>query len=150
MIKSDYLQKSIRAMRYLFYKDLSISDQQYIHQILDEKLVKLFWKLKKEDRAHSLEVLSRMKTLSNDHKLHELALLHDIGKVCSDIGWLGRIFADLGLNRSLNAKYYKKHEKLGLQLLRDLSNEDEDSDTIYNYNKNLIENRHELLERTDY
>ena len=150
MIKSDYLQKSIRAMRYLFYKDLSISDQQYIHQILDEKLVKLFWKLKKEDRAHSLEVLTRMKTLSNDHKLHELALLHDIGKVCSDIGWLGRIFADIGLNRSLNAKNYKKHEKLGLELLRDLSNENEESDTVYNYNNNLIENRHELLERTDY
>ena len=150
MIKSDYLQKSLRAIRYLFYKDLSISDQQYIHQILDEKLVKLFWRLKKEDRAHSLEVLSRIKALTNEKKLYELALLHDIGKVSSDIGWLGRIFADLGLNRSLNAKYYKKHEKLGLQLLMDFFISSRRRHTRYNYNKNLIENRHELLERTDY
>ena len=95
-------------------------------------------------------MLSRIKALTNEKKLYELALLHDIGKVSSDIGWLGRIFAELGLNKSLNARYYKNHEELGLQLIMDLSNNNEDSDTVHNYNKNLIENRHELLERSDY
>ena len=98
MINSDYYQKPIRAIKYIFYKDVSVSEQCYLNQLLNDKLVLLFWRLNKEDRAHSLEVLKRMKKFTNDKEMYELALLHDIGKVYSDIGWLGRIFADLGIN----------------------------------------------------
>ena len=115
---SDFFQKPIRAIKYIFYKDVSVSEQCYLNQLLNEKLVLLFWRLNKEDRAHSLEVLNRMKKITNDKEMYELALLHDIGKVYSDIGWLGRIFADLGINKSNNAKMYKNHEELGIDLLK--------------------------------
>ena len=150
MINSDFFQKPIRAIKYIFYKDVSVSEQCYLNQLLNEKLVLLFWRLNKEDRAHSLEVLNRMKKITNDKEMYELALLHDIGKVYSDIGWLGRIFAALGINKSNNAKMYKNHEKLGIGLLKNGMEEVEINRVLENYINNLIDKRHELIERCDY
>jgi len=79
-----------------------------------------------------------------------LALLHDIGKACTDIGWLGRIFADLGINKSNNAKMYKNHEKLGIDLLQKEMGEVQTNPTVENYINNLIKKRHVLIERCDY
>ena len=54
--------KAKRAIRFLFYKDISIVDQIRISKILnDEQLEQLFWKLSKADRHHSLEVLEALK-----------------------------------------------------------------------------------------
>ena len=150
MITSDIIQKSIRAIRFCFYKDLSIHEQGKLSEILDENMLILFWRLKKEDRAHSLEVFNRMKKITDDKSMHELAIIHDIGKVASDIGWLGRIFADLGYNKSNNAKRYKNHEELGIGLLNNIAIKDNNSEILNNYINNLINHRHELLERCDY
>ncbi len=150
MINTDFPQKATRAIRYIFYKDLSVSEQCYLKDLLNDKLILLFWRLNKEDRAHSLEVYKRMKKISNDKEMHELALLHDIGKACTDIGWLGRIFADLGINKSNNAKMYKNHEKLGIDLLQKEMGEVQTNPTVENYINNLIKKRHVLIERCDY
>mgnify|MGYP001028419735 CR=1 FL=1 len=148
MIKSDIYNKSIRAIRFIFYKDISIQDQISITKILDEGFLSLFWQLKKEDRAHSLEVMKRVKKISKEKEMYKLALVHDIGKVCSDIGWFGRIFADIGFNRSITAKKYKDHETMGKFLLlrtKTVTNED-----IKLYIDHLIIDRHQLLEWCDY
>ena len=148
MIKSEIYQKSVRAIRFLFYKDISVHDQISITKVLDENLLLIFWQLKKEDRAHSLEVMNRMKMLSTIKNMHKLALIHDIGKVHSDIGWLGRIFADMGFNKSINAKKYKDHEKIGQVLL--MNNKTITNKDIKLYIDHLITDRHQLLERCDY
>ena len=150
MINSDFPQKAIRAIRYVFYKDLSVSEQYYLKDLLDDKLILLFWRMNKEDRAHSFEVFKRMNEITNDKEMYELALLHDIGKAYIDIGWLGRIFADLGIYRSNTTKMYKNHEKLGIDILKKEMGEVETDRTIENYMNNLIKKRHDLIERCDY
>ena len=62
--------KAKRAIRFLFYKDISIVDQNRISKILDnEQLEQLFWKMSKADRHHSLEVLERTMKYSNNEDL---------------------------------------------------------------------------------
>ena len=71
--------KAKRAIRFLFYKDISIVDQIRISKILNnEQLEQLFWKMSKADRHHSLEVLERTMKYSNNEDLLKLSLLHDI------------------------------------------------------------------------
>ena len=90
--------KAKRAIRFLFYKDISIVDQIKISKILDdEQLEQLFWKMSKADRHHSLEVLERTMKNSNNENLLKLSLLHDIGKSISEYNWLFRIMAELKL-----------------------------------------------------
>ena len=148
MMKFEIYHKSIRAIRFLFYRDISIEDQINITKILDECFLTLFWQLKKEDRSHSMEVMLRVKKLSDNSDMHKLALIHDIGKVSSDIGWFGRIFADIGLNKSFTAKNYKNHEKIGELLL--MNNVKITKEDIKLYSDHLIIDRHKLLERCDY
>jgi len=148
MIKFDIYHKSIRAIRFLFYRDISINDQIKLTKILNEGFLTLFWQLRMEDRAHSLEVMIRVKKLSDNEDMHRLALIHDIGKVCTDIGWFGRIFADIGFNKSFTAKNYKEHEKIGELLL--INNKSITNKDIKLYTDYLIIDRHELLQRCDY
>ena len=63
----EFLIKARRAIRYLFYKNVSIQDQLNVSKVLDDsELELLFWKLSKADRHHSVEVMNRaMKKTSN-------------------------------------------------------------------------------------
>ena len=73
--------KARRAVRFLFYKNISISDQIKISKILNNtQLEQLFWKMSKADRHHSLEVLQRTIKYTDNDSLLKLSLLHDIGK----------------------------------------------------------------------
>ena len=68
------ITKAKRAIRFLFYKDISIFDQIRISKILDdEQLEQLFWKMSKADRHHSLEVLERTMQYSNNENLLKLS-----------------------------------------------------------------------------
>ena len=69
--------KSKRAIRFLFYKHLSISDQLTISETLDnQELIKQYWLLNKADRHHSIEVMNRSKNFTEDIDLLKLSLLH--------------------------------------------------------------------------
>ena len=137
-----------RAIKFLIYKDLSISDQIKISNILNEPSLQLFWKLKKEDRAHSIDVLNRVELLTNDLNTKQLALLHDIGKVKGNIGWLSRIFSDLGLLNNTHVYDYINHEPIGYDLIKII--EPENIELHDYYYQNLILKKHEYLERSDY
>ena len=114
--------KAKRAIRFLFYKDISIVDQIKISKILDnEQLEQLFWKMSKADRHHSLEVLERTMKYSNNEDLLKLSLLHDIGKSISEYNWLFRIMAELKLVSNRKAFDYLNHEDIGYDLLKELS-----------------------------
>ena len=107
-----------RAIKFLIYKDLSISDQIKISKILNDPSIQLFWQLKKEDRSHSMDVLNRVELLTDELNTKQLALLHDIGKVKGNIGWLSRIFSDLGLLNNPHVDDYVNHEPIGYELIK--------------------------------
>tara|TARA_B100000686_G_C16448492_1_gene790769 strand:+ start:169 stop:612 length:444 start_codon:yes stop_codon:yes gene_type:complete len=143
----DTLEKSIRAVKYILYKDLSISDQIRVSDVLDDDVTLLFWRMRLEDRSHSLEVMKRMESITNENRFLTLALIHDIGKLQSDIGWLGRIFADLGLNKTFTAERYKNHESYGYMIIK---NHIGSNNIINDYKMSILDDRHKYLNRCDY
>ena len=85
-----------RAIRFLFYKHLTVDDQiKVMQQLNDNNLLRLFWQLSMQDRHHSVEVLERtinvtfenelltIEELESLNSLFTLSLIHDIGKSSS-------------------------------------------------------------------
>jgi len=145
---NEILLKSKRAIRFLFYKDISIVDQIKISKILDDnQLERLFWKLSKADKHHSLEVLERTMKYSNNVNLLKLSLLHDIGKSISEYSWLFRIMAELKFVTNRKAFNYINHEDIGYDLLKENIN---DPDISKYYFDNLLTEKNEILDKTDF
>ena len=140
--------KSKRAIRFLFYKHLSISDQLTISETLDnQELIKQYWLLNKADRHHSIEVMNRTKNFTEDIDLLKLSLLHDIGKNKAHYSWFLRIFVELKVISSLKAKNYLNHEEIGLNVLENI---DDIQVVIDLYKNDLLNSRHKILDKTDY
>ena len=146
-MKQIYL-KSKRAFRFLFYRHLSINEQLVISEILkSSELITQYWLLNKADRHHSIEVMSRSNKLTNDSEVLCLSLLHDIGKNTSHYSWLFRILAEMKIITNTKAQNYLHHEDIGLTVLRSLKN----AEGIARYYENeLLKQRHDILDKTDY
>ena len=119
-----------RAIRFLFYKHLSVEDQlKVMQQLNDENLIRLFWQLSMQDRHHSVEVLERSISMSFDNELlsikeleslnslFTLSLIHDIGKTSSHFSWLFRVFSELKILNNNKSRLYLDHEINGLNEL---------------------------------
>ena len=140
--------KAKRAIRFLFYKEISIKNQIKISKTLDNvELEKLFWKMSKADRHHSLEVLERTMKYSDNDNLLKLSLLHDIGKSVSEYNWLFRIMSVLKINTNRKAYNYLNHEDIGYDLLKEYIS---DPDVSKYYFDNLLTKKNEILDKTDY
>lgn len=145
---NEFLIKARRAIRYLFYKNVSIKDQLMVSKIIDDtELELLFWKLSKADRHHSVEVMYRAMKKTSNNDILKLALLHDIGKSISEYSWIFRIMAELGLIKSFKSELYLNHEDIGYDLLK---NQDFNTDISTFYFDNLLNNKNEVLDTTDY
>ena len=145
---NEFLIKARRAIRYLFYKNVSIKDQLMVSKILDDtELELLFWKLSKADRHHSVEVMYRAMKKTSNNDILKLALLHDIGKSISEYSWIFRIMAELGLIKSFKSELYLNHEDIGYDLLK---NQDFNTDISTFYFDNVLNNKNEVLDTTDY
>ena len=84
----------------------------------------LLWsRLQNRDQRHSLDVLHRFNALvpSASRDERAAALLHDVGKCESTLGWWGRIAATVLGGRTSAFRAYLNHEEIGLQLLADVS-----------------------------
>ena len=149
-----------RAIRYIFYKHISVDDQLKVkQQFNNDDLTRLFWQLSMQDRHHSIEVLERtisktiddeiltLKELESLNDLYTLCLLHDIGKSVSNFSWIFRIFSELKIIKNKKSKMYLNHEKIGLEYMKKLSIDDS---TLKYYQKELIDNKHFVLDKTDY
>ena len=149
-----------RAIRYIFYKHISVDDQLKVkQQFNNDDLTRLFWQLSMQDRHHSIEVLERtisktiddeiltLKQLESLNDLYTLCLLHDIGKSVSNFSWIFRIFSELKIIKNKKSKMYLNHEKIGLEYMKKLSIDDS---TLKYYQKELIDNKHFVLDKTDY
>ena len=149
-----------RAIRYIFYKHISVDDQLKVkQQFNNDDLTRLFWQLSMQDRHHSIEVLERtiiktiddeiltLKELESLNNLYTLCLLHDIGKSVSNFSWIFRIFSELKIIKNKKSKLYLNHEQIGLEYMKKLSIDDS---TLKYYQKELIDNKHFVLDKTDY
>src|SRR5210317_931275 len=145
---NEFLIKARRAIRYLFYNNVSIKDQLMLSKVIDDtELELLFWKLSKADRHHSVEVMYRAMKKTSNNDILKLALFHDIGKSISEYSWIFRIMAELGLIKSFKSELYLNHEDIGYDLLK---NQDFNTDISTFYFDNLLSDKNEVLDTTDY
>jgi HD superfamily phosphohydrolase YqeK len=79
--------------------------------------------MQNRDQRHSLDVLRRFDSLYNAATRDEraAALLHDVGKCESQLGWLGRIIATMVGPRTDSFRRYLDHEQIGLALISNAS-----------------------------
>ncbi len=83
----------------------------------------LWSRMQPRDQRHSLQVLDRFlpayPAATRDERA--AALLHDVGKAFSDIGWFGRIVATLVGPRTRGFSVYLDHERIGIAALEGVS-----------------------------
>ena len=83
----------------------------------------LWSQMQNRDQRHSLDVLRRFDALQAEASRDEraAALLHDVGKSESTLGWWGRILATIFGPRTEAFRTYLDHEEIGLRLLAGVS-----------------------------
>jgi response regulator RpfG family c-di-GMP phosphodiesterase len=76
--------------------------------------------MKPHDQRHSVEVARRFSELHPTFSRDEVAaaLLHDIGKVESELGIMGRVVATIAGPKGEKFRRYHDHELIGLNLCR--------------------------------
>jgi putative nucleotidyltransferase with HDIG domain len=94
----------------------------WIECVLTDFEARQWRRFNRSDQRHSLVVAKRFITLRPKATNEEIAaaLLHDIGKVQSDLGTLGRVFATLFGPRTSRFAIYLDHESLGVRLLEQM------------------------------
>ena len=102
------------------------SEQQVLaREILLPEEFALWSRMQNRDQRHSLQVLSRFDALyargTRDERA--AALLHDVGKCESTLGWFGRVVATIVGAKAESFRVYLDHEAIGLELLRGVSTE---------------------------
>jgi hypothetical protein len=81
--------------------------------------LKLWSTMPGRDQRHSIQVLKRFLVLYPEATRAQgaAALLHDLGKVQSGLGWFGRIVATVVGPRTKRFRLYHLHEELGAGML---------------------------------
>lgn len=108
-----------RAMTSFRNHPVSAGERQIAESILMPAEFLLWERMQHRDQRHSLEVLKRFDNLIPQANRDEraAALLHDVGKCESSLGWVGRILATLFGARTRSFRVYLQHEEIGLRLL---------------------------------
>ena len=108
-----------RAVTSFSNDPLSGADVQRVERLLLLPEFELWWTMQPRDQRHSLQVYERFMRFYPPAKRTEqaAALLHDIGKTVSGLGWFMRIIATLVGSRGIRFAMYRDHENLGCQML---------------------------------
>ena len=82
-------------------------------------------RMQNRDQRHSLAVLARFDALlpSAGRAERAAALLHDVGKSASNLGWLMRVIATVVGPRTRRFAEYADHEAIGARMLSGVSDE---------------------------
>lgn len=98
-------------------------DLDLVRRILTDAEYSLWSAMQGRDQRHSLHVLARFDSLLPDatRQWRAAALLHDVGKTASDLGWALRILATLFGRRGRRFNLYHDHERIGAEMLRGVS-----------------------------
>jgi hypothetical protein len=102
---------------------LSGVDVERVERLLLLPEFELWWTMQPRDQRHSLQVHERFMRFYPPAKRTEqaAALLHDVGKTLSGLGWFMRIIATCVGSRSARFSLYHDHENLGAQMLQGIS-----------------------------
>jgi hypothetical protein len=103
----------------------SPEDLTEVESLLLDGEFQLWQKLPMMDQRHSIAVLRRFLSLRPSATQPELraALLHDIGKIESNLGVLGRVVATLVGRRGERFTAYHDHEKIGSEMLQNINSD---------------------------
>ena len=112
-----------RAASSLSRAQLSITEIDRVREILLPAEMSLWLLQQSRDQRHSVAVWNRFVAAYNHATIDEqrAALLHDLGKSMSNVGWLGRIVATLIGGRTKNLQKYLDHEHVGVEMLQGVS-----------------------------
>lgn len=96
-----------------------------VDSVLTPDEVKLWRSMPGRDQTHSLVVLARFERFCPGATQAEraAALLHDLGKTRSGLGWFMRIVATLVGRRGERFAEYHDHERIGAEMLRQISDQ---------------------------
>jgi hypothetical protein len=95
-------------------------DIAWVNEMLLANEFELWNLLKPNDQRHSIEVARRFTGLHSAFTRDQVAaaMLHDIGKVESELGVLGRVVATIVGPHGIKFRNYHNHELIGLNLCR--------------------------------
>jgi predicted LPLAT superfamily acyltransferase len=112
-----------RAVTSFSNDPISGADVERVERLLLLPEFELWWTMQPRDQRHSLQVHERFMRFYPPAKRTEqaAALLHDIGKTVSGLGWFMRIIATLVGSRGIRFTMYHDHENLGAQMLQGVS-----------------------------
>jgi len=103
----------------------SLKELTEVESLLLNSEFLLWQKLPTMDQRHSIAVLHRFLSLLPGATRPEMraALLHDIGKLQSNLGVLGRVLATLVGRRGERFTAYHDHEKIGSEMLQHINSD---------------------------
>lgn len=112
-----------RAVTSFSNDPLSGADVARVEKLLLLEEFEMWWSMQPRDQRHSLQVHERFMRFYPPAKRSEqaAALLHDVGKTVSGLGWLMRIAATVVGSRSEAFAMYHDHENLAVQMLQGIS-----------------------------
>lgn len=92
-----------------------------VQSVLSLNEMHLWTKSAREDQQHSLVVLKRLLNIMPDagQAAQAAALLHDIGKIESDLGTFLRVVATVVGPRTKRFAKYHDHEQIGMKMLEE-------------------------------
>ena len=107
-------------------KDVTEDELNMVRSILTASEFNVWKQFSVADRRHSVEVAKRFEVLlpeaSREHRAG--VLLHDIGKVQSNLSTLMRIIATVVGPRTKRYSLYHQHEEIGITMLRHAGSHD--------------------------
>ncbi len=110
---------SRRFFTSLSRREPSVAETEWAdsHLLVGESL--LWHRMAVPDRRHSITVARRFESRGGTWSRDEMAgaLLHDIGKLDSGLGTLGRVVATIAGPRSDRFRRYHDHERRGAEML---------------------------------
>ena len=105
----------------------STNDVAWVNEKLLTNEFALWKRMKSPDQRHSIEVARRFTELHPLFTRDQVAaaLLHDIGKIESQLGVIGRVIATVVGPKGTKFRCYHDHEIIGLKLCRDAGSSSE-------------------------
>ena len=112
-----------RALGSVTQKSPSSQDVATVLTVLNSEEFVVWSEMQYRDQRHSIVVLKRFDALLPEAKTSEraAALLHDIGKNVSGLGFVARVAATVIGSKGKRFSEYHNHESLGADLLRSIS-----------------------------
>ncbi len=112
-----------RAVTSFSNDPLSGADVARVERLLLLEEFEIWWSMQPRDQRHSLQVHERFMRFYPPAKRTEqaAALLHDVGKTVSGLGWFLRIVATLVGPRGAVFALYHDHENIAVQMLQGIS-----------------------------